>query len=177
MSTYTEKQTINQSGNNWSLITVAIVALIAIAAFVVWQVASPTATNPTTDGGAPTTLPAAIDVWEAQAVDSYSYDLQVICFCVPDMTRPVNIVVENGELQSVTYTDDGTAADTEMFAYYSTVEALFERLEDAQAQDPARFDVTFDAQYGVPQSVNIDISEMMADEELMFTVSDFTAMP
>ena len=121
-------------------------------------------------------LSNAVTTWESEAIDSYTFDLQVSCFCFPDMTRAVTIVVADNAVQSVTYVDDGSAADPTLFAAYSTVDKLFERLENAQAENPVTFDVTFDAKYGAPQSVFIDIDEMMADEEIMFTVSNFEVL-
>ena len=44
------------------------------------------------------------------------------------------------------------------------------------AQEPARLDVTYNEATGVPQSINIDISEQMADEELYLEVSGFEAL-
>ncbi len=175
MSTYTQKQTNEGDNKSWIAI-IAVVILFAVAALVYTQFQATNVNQPngnTNQSTPPTTLSAGMDVWQAADVDSYSYDLQVSCFCLTEFVRPVNIVVENGEVASVTYTDDGTAADAGIFERHSTVEALFERLEEAQAQNPATFDVTFDEQYGVPQTVNIDISEQMADEEIRFTVSNF----
>lgn len=169
MSTYTQTQTTTIS-NPTNRRPIVFVALLLIAAAVIWQVVSHNSSNVNT-------LSTNVSVWEGQNVDSYSYDLQVSCFCFPDMTRPVRVIVSDGVVESVTYIDDGTAADPDLFASYSTVEALFERLEMAQSQNPVTFDVTYDAQYGVPQSVAIDIDEMMADEEIYFSVSNFDALP
>ncbi len=168
MNTYTQTQ-INTNTNRNAQRPIAIIVILLIAVAAIWMVVSRNvASDPLTN---------ATTTWESQSVDNYSYELQVSCFCFPDMTRAVNIVVAGGVVESVTYIDDGTAADPDLFASYSTVEKLFERLEGAQSQNPASFDVTFDAQYGVPQSVSIDIDERMADEEINFTVSNFEAMP
>ena len=167
-------QTNNNSKYN-SRRPITLVALLLITAVVIWQAMSSNMIanlfNSTSQ------LSKAITVWEAQEIDSYAYELQVSCFCFPDMTRPVNIVVSDGIVQSVVYVDDGEPADPSLFTTYSTVEDLFERLENAHSQNPASFDVTFDEQYGVPQSVSIDIDEMMADEEIYFTVSNFEVLP
>src|SRR5690606_34998299 len=48
-------------------------------------------------------------LWESQDVNSYRYTLQVGCFCLVEMTRPVTIEVLNGEVASITYVDVGTA--------------------------------------------------------------------
>ncbi|MBK7556184.1 MAG: hypothetical protein IPI55_16730 [Flavobacteriales bacterium] len=43
-------------------------------------------------------------------------------------------------------------------------------------REPARLDVTYDEATGVPQSIAIDISEQMADEELYLEISGFEAL-
>jgi hypothetical protein len=89
------------------------------------------------------------------------------------MTRPVTIEIREGEVVFMTYADDGTAADPALFERYNSVDKLLAIIADAEAQDPARLDVTYDEATGVPTSVNIDISEQIADEELYLEVSDF----
>jgi hypothetical protein len=46
-------------------------------------------------------------------------------------------------------------------------------INEAEAQGAARLDVSYDEATGVPQSIVIDISEQMADEELYLDVSGF----
>lgn len=154
---------------------ITVAALLLITATVVWLATSSNMIGDLFNNASE--LSNAMTTWEEQEIDSYSYELQVSCFCFPDMTRRVNIVVSDGTVQSVAYVDDGEPADPSLFTAYSTVENLFERLENAQSDNPATFDVTFDEQYGVPQSVFVDIDERMADEEIMFTVSNFEALP
>ena len=172
MTTYNQTQIENRQPARQPI---TIVAMILIAIVAIGIAFSSSFSGTLFSNASP--LSNAMTKWEAQAAENYAYELQVSCFCFPDITRPVNIVVTDGVVQSVTYVDDGTAADVQLFAGYSTVDKLFERLENAQAQNPASFDVTFDAQYGVPQSVSIDIDEMMADEEIYFTVSNFSVLP
>lgn len=174
MNTYSPTQ-INNNDHSNTRRAITIVALLLITAVVTWIAISPHTIAKLIN--MPTPLSNAINLWETQELDSYSYDLQISCFCLPEVTRPVSIIVSNGIVQSVTYVDDGTMADPDLFASYSTVDKLFERLEIAQSQNPATFNVTFDEQYGVPQSVSIDLDEMMADEEIYFTVSNFAASP
>jgi hypothetical protein len=119
------------------------------------------------------TLADAQTQWAAADIDSYRYELAVSCFCITDMTMPVNVEVQNGEVASITYVEDGSAANPELFERYATVDSLLAVLAEYEAQDPVKFDVTFDAATGVPTDVAIDVDEMMADEELWFTVTNF----
>lgn len=158
----------SENKRSW-LLPLLIVVLIAAAGITALGLAgafSPAATVENTPES-----PQAL--WESQEVNSYRYTLQVSCFCLVDMTKPVLVEVIDGQVDSITYVEDGTAASLELFESYSSVDKLFGIIDNAAAQDPALMDVTYDETFGVPQEVNIDISEMMADEEIYFTVSGF----
>ena len=159
----------NKSGKklNWLL----PVLLVVIVGAVVGILALSGAFSPTTSNTAQPETPQAL--WESQDIDSYHYTLQVGCFCPPEVREPVIIEVVNGEVASITYAVDGTAANPEFFEQYNTVDKLFTVINDAEAQDPARSEITYDETYGVPLSVTIDLSEQIADEEIYLTVSDF----
>lgn len=118
--------------------------------------------------------PAA--VWTAQEIDDYQYTVQVSCFCLREATRPVVVEVKDGRAVSLTYADDGTAADPALFARYDSIDKIFDIISEAEAQEPARLDVTYDEATGVPQSIAIDISEQMADEELYLEIREFEAL-
>ena len=112
-------------------------------------------------------------MWAAQGIDDYQYTLQISCFCIVDATRPVNIEVKDGQVTSITYADDGMPADPVLFERYDSIEKIFAIISEAKAQEPARLDVTYDESIGIPESIAIDISEQMADEELYLEISGF----
>ena len=165
---------LNRKGtkrSNWLILAFVVVLLaVLVAVGLAWQGALPGVNR----AGEPAGTPLAR--WQAQELDSYRYTLQVGCFCIQEMTRPVVIEVRDGVVAGVTYAGDDSAADPALFEQYATVEALFAVIDEAAAQDPARLDVVYDETTGVPLSVDIDISEMMADEELYLDVSDFEAI-
>jgi len=157
----------------WLLLALFSVLLVAVAAVgLLWE--RPEAIAPAGQGA-----PAGLGeqaLWEAQDLVDYRYTLQVGCFCLTDMTRPVVIEVRDGAVASITYADDGSAADAALFERYDSIDDLFAVIDEAEVQDPARLDVTYDEETGVPLSVAIDISELMADEELYLTVTAFEAL-
>lgn len=163
--------TLNRKRSNWLILALVVLLLAVLAAAgLAWKGALPG----TTPAGESDQSPLA--QWQAQGLDNYRYTLQVGCFCMQEMTRPVVIEVRDGAVATITYADDGTAADPVLFERYSSVEALFAVIEEAAAQDPARLDVVYDETTGVPLSVAIDISQQMADEELYLDVSNFEAI-
>jgi Family of unknown function (DUF6174) len=166
-----EKTTENKRGWRLPLLIIVLIAAVTVAALALSGAFSGAVTN---ENAAVPETPQAL--WESQEIESYRYNIQVGCFCIQDLTRPVTIEIQDGEVAAITYVDDGSAADPALFEHYTSIDKLFAIINDAESQEPALLDVTYDEATGVPLSVNIDISEMMADEELYLTVSGFEAL-
>ncbi len=157
------------SQNRWLIaFLLLLTAAIALSLWPTW---------PTKAGGAIAEVNQPQALWQSLDIDSYRYTLTVSCFCPQELLQPVNIKVINGELASLTYADDGAAADSMFFEGYTSINKLHQIIADATAQNPARLDVTYDDTTGVPLKVDIDISELMADEEIRFIVNDFEQLP
>lgn len=112
--------------------------------------------------------------WERAGVRDYTYLLAVSCFCGPEQTRTVEVVVRDGTPVSVTHYEDGTPASRALFARFDTVDELFDVIGDAFDRDAdyvAALYETRDA-LGYPESVILDYSEFTADDELSFVVLD-----
>jgi hypothetical protein len=163
------RQGRERRGGQWILGIVFLLAAVVAATFVI-----PGMIGDANGDDSPDDTPAGR--WQEQRIADYRYTLQVSCFCIREMVRPVLIEVQDNELASVSYADDGAAADPVLFERFDSVQKLFAIIEDAAAQDPVRLDVTYDETYGVPLSVSYDIDERIADEELSFEVSDFEAL-
>jgi len=162
----------NKMNTGWLLPALTIIVVIAIAI-------SALALTGVLGGTAPTgmTPETPQELWQSKGIDSYRFTLQVSCFCLMEMVQPVTVEVQNGEVASITYVADGSPANPEFFDRYSTIDKLFTIIEDADAQNAVRLDVTYEETYGVPLSIDIDISELMADEELYLTTSNFEPLP
>lgn len=157
--------------SNWLLLAFVVVLLgVLVVVGLAWNGNLPGFTRADQPAASP------LAQWQAQNLDSYRYTLQVGCFCIEEMRRPVVIEIQNGDVASMTYADDGSAADPSLFERYASVESLFAIIDEAAAEDPAKLDVVYDQTTGVPLSMDIDISEQMADEELYLAVSNFEAI-
>ena len=66
----------------------------------------------------------------------------------------------------------GEVPDPERFG---PVGELFEFLQNAIGRDAARIDATFHPELGYPVEVFVDFDELLADEELGFTVRSLSA--
>ncbi len=87
--------------------------------------------------------------WDRQDVASYSYILELECFCAPaSQLRPVLATVQNGAVTSVLYWDENpakrTPAPADVFAPYDTVEELFDVVEEAIRRDADVLQVGYD---------------------------------
>lgn len=115
--------------------------------------------------------------WAGKSVDSYSYIVELQCFCAPaDQLRPVLVTVEDGVPTSLLYYHTNpalrTPAPASVFGPYDTVEELFDIIDDAIDRDAERLQVGYDPQYGFPDFANIDY-ENGGSEQILFVVTEF----
>lgn len=112
--------------------------------------------------------------WTAAGIDDYRMTVQPQCFC-----PPLRFTVEVRDGVPVSHAFDDPAEDArigelnqERAAELDTVEELFAMVENALEPAPATLRAAYGEQ-GWPREFWVDVSEMMADEEHGFTVTDF----
>ena len=115
------------------------------------------------------------DLWAGQGVASYQYQLKVNCFCPPEVTDQVIVVVRDG-VSEVTYVANGEPADSKHFGKYDTVGELFSVIDDALTRKPGEISITYDESLGFPASIRIDFVKQAADDEIAYTVSEFQTL-
>jgi len=118
------------------------------------------------DGTAQQQLDAAKLRWQAANVSNYHYTVERRCFCVPSFVGPATIVVRDDLPQA-------TPAGFEDIAAVPRLHAIVQKAIDDRVE---RLGVAYDAR-GVPLSIAIDRSSMIADDEITYLVSDFTVDP
>lgn len=110
--------------------------------------------------------------WETRRPAAYQYTIYRGCECLPEMIGPVIVLVDGA-----TVTRRYVATNAEVSPTYAdlfpTIDGLFEIIEDARRQDAARIEVDYDATYGFPTRVSIDYHREMADDEIVYTASQF----
>ena len=107
-------------------------------------------------------LVKASQAWAAKDIDDYPTSVKLTCFCVP--IAPVKTVVRDGEIRKVTQGGRRLA-----HRKGHTMDQLFAMIRDAH-ETADRVEVTYTSR-GVPKSIAIDESEMIADEETYYSVS------
>jgi hypothetical protein len=114
-------------------------------------------------------------------LSSYDFTLERQCFCPEDWRGPVDIQVRDGVAFSVTYVSTGQPVTDGKFDNADTIDKLFTILENAYAgkgdfeQKADTINVTYDAQMGYPATFFIDVSQLIADEEQGYTVTNLVA--
>ena len=128
-------------------------------------------------GGDSTTAPAnhlgeQRALWASQGLTDYTFDVVRICYC--QFVADVRVTVKDGVITGVTELASEVARDPELFR---TIDGLFDLVQDAYARDAHEVQVEFDPSRGYPTRIWIDYVQMMADEEVGFTLlSDVTAL-
>jgi major membrane immunogen (membrane-anchored lipoprotein) len=128
----------------------------------------------------PQELTAGEKLWKDRGLKNYDFTIERQCFCPEEWRGPVNIQVRDGAAVSVTYVSDGTAVTEGKFDNADTIDKLFTMLKNAYAgkgdfeQKADTIDVTYNAQMGYPETFWIDVSQLMADEEQGYVVTNLT---
>jgi hypothetical protein len=125
-------------------------------------------------------LGQARTLWDRADVSSYSYILELECFCASaSELEPVLVTVQNGAVVSLQYWDtnpaERTPAPASIFGPYDTVEELFELVEDAIDRDADLLQVGYDPEYGFPSIINVDYVAGGSEQKLIF-VTEFTPL-
>jgi len=114
--------------------------------------------------------------WASAGLHDYEFDFQRLCFCAPDATEPVHIVVRRDAIVSVVRSRDGQPAST-TFTVWPRVDELFVDVQQRLDQHVERLDVRYDPTYGYPLSVVVDIAVMSADDEYSLTAGNLRRLP
>ena len=109
--------------------------------------------------------------WTSAQLHDYEFDYQLSCFCGPDATEPVHIVVRGDVVASVVRRRDGLPAGTK-YGGWPRVDELFADVSRLLEQNAARLDVTYDPNYGYPREIIADVNFMTADDESQQTASN-----
>lgn len=105
------------------------------------------------------------------APQTYSYTLEVTCYCV-DAGRPVRVTVVDDEVTEAVYLRGGPGVRkgaTAGEASHLTIDDIIARAEDP---DAAVVEVDWPEGQDHPRSVRVDPDERIVDEEVGYRISD-----
>lgn len=106
--------------------------------------------------------------WEALNINSYSFTLQISCFCTEETLLPKNVKVVNNKITLV----NETPFDHQDHWGVMTITQFFDEIENAEREGVFMLSVEYDKDKGFPTSIYIDREEMIADEEIGYTVTN-----
>ena len=118
-------------------------------------------------------LASARSRWTSHHPSSYSFTRMQFCECLAGLARPIRITVTSGQITSAVFVDDQTPVGEPIHGTLQTIDAVFDKIEDALDQSADEVTVAYDPARGYPTSVFIDYSRQIADEEFDLRISDF----
>lgn len=108
--------------------------------------------------------------WRERGIEDYEFTLQISCFCIREYTLPKRIVVENNQVISV----DGISYEQLNDSSFRTIDGFFHYIRETRERNPEEENITYDPKLGYPTYIYFDISYMIADEEIGYTISDLS---
>ena len=122
----------------------------------------------------PVTYVSAKQTWNTTTPPNYRFTLTQNCFCLQE--SPIVVTVQDGKVIGGFYADSLTGVSKERLQRLPTLTGLFLLADDAYAKSAVQVDVTFNQSKGYLESLYIDYSRMIADDEVGYRVSDFSEM-
>lgn len=120
-----------------------------------------------------TELDANRALWDSHNITSYDYRAQLDCFCTPESVRPAIVSVRMDAIASVV---DAQTLEPRGPADFLTIDAMFDRLQQALNSDDPVIDAQFDSTLGHPSFFRID-HPILADDDYSWTVENLTVVP
>jgi hypothetical protein len=109
--------------------------------------------------------------WRDNGFANYTMTMSRICFCGD--VGPWNVVVVDDSVVSATRVADGRAVDTR---YLPTINKLFAFIDESIKKPAAKIAAQYDPARGYPREIDYDGSLNIADDELMYAVSNVAAL-
>lgn len=106
--------------------------------------------------------------WLKSGIINYSFNFNWSCYCPDEYTQNVKIVVRNNLIDEVIPSIEDTDIDE---GQYKTFIELFNSIESKS--DAFQISISYDERLGYIKSSYVDESQMIADEEIGFNVSNF----
>ena len=112
-------------------------------------------------------------LWDSHNITNYDYQAQLNCFCTPETVRPAIVSVRMDAIASVV---DAQTLEARSPADFLTIDAMFDRLQQALNSDDLVIEAQFNSILGHPSFFRID-RPILADDDYSWTVENLTAVP
>jgi heat shock protein HslJ len=120
-------------------------------------------------------LQSAQTKWDSHSAQFYTFQSQRSCECVTEMSAQMKISVSGNSVLSASDldTDEGISKEIqeEIQEEIKTVESLFAFIEKA-IENSVSIEVTYNEEYGYPETSKIDFEQLIVDGGLHLTLSN-----
>lgn len=116
-------------------------------------------------------LQSAKAKWQSQSSQFYTIQSQRFCECATEMSSQMEISVSDNLILSAFDIASDQAISAEVQQEIQTVDDLFGLIEKAIA-DEVSIEVTYNEEFGYPESAKIDLEQLAVDGGLFVTLSD-----
>ncbi len=93
-----------------------------------------------------------------------------MCYCPLEYVGPHQIIVQNGKITSVNGAPYNAA---ERYGVMYTIPELLQVIKASIDRKPVKSILNFNQTYGYPTTIFFDFSEMIADEEIGYEITNF----
>lgn len=119
-----------------------------------------------------TDLEAARERWRAQNLHTYAFTLQRSCFCAN--VDPLYVLVLSDTVAGALDFETGEWVDRRLG---TTVDGLFTFIQNATDRPARLIRAEYDAAKGFPTEIDYDGAAQIADDEILYRVSDVHPVP
>ncbi len=113
---------------------------------------------------------------QEELYNGHAFEYQLFCFCDPRYVRAARVAVAQGEVTDVRYLDDNSVPEIALLTQFTSIDALFDAIEETLAQEPYQVSIQYDEQYGYPTEFAIDWALGVADDGTTIVVSNLTPL-
>ena len=113
--------------------------------------------------------------WASAGIHDYEFDFRRSCFCTPESTEGVHVVVRNDVVTSVVRSRDGEPASA--MVAWPRVDDLFDDVRRRLEEGADRIEVAYDPTLGYPRSVVADVILLAVDDEYALTAGNLRRLP
>lgn len=124
----------------------------------------------------------AESTWKARPFADYTYEIQTLCFCPPEMVRWTRVTVQSGAVVAAEPVDPDPAFPITSIALWDPIDTLFADLRRALADESSRnvyaaIVAQFDPDLGYPVLIEYRAHATIADGGATHHLRNVTPLP
>jgi hypothetical protein len=113
-------------------------------------------------------------LWNSQNSFNYSYNVKKQCFCSPDYTREMRVLVVDNTVANAQYVDTNEKVSKRIIEQLVTVSEWFIEISKAADNELGEVEVVYDEMQGYPANIKIDEHKRRSDDEFTIIISKVT---